>query len=98
MLTYKQVAELQAQGKEYLIPASILEDDYLSMEYTYYYITKRWYQDYVDTPLDIIPDEKNKKFILYLNQNTYKQMNYNSYSFPSEYNGFPLEYRKKKIA
>lgn len=96
MYTYKQVSELQVQGKSHLIPLAILEDDYSSMEYCYYYMTKRWYEEYVDETSDIVPDKENNKFILYLSDKAYKQMRYNSHSFPNQYESFKLEYRKKK--
>lgn len=87
MYTYKEVTCIKDYPELY---------DESSMEYTYFYMTKRWYQDYVDETSDIVPDKENKKFILYLSETAYKQMKYNSHSFPSTYNGFSLEYKKKK--
>lgn len=91
MFTYSEVIDRLNKGLA--IPEEI--EDPSSMEYSYYYMTKRWYGGIADSPEDIHPDKSKGCFFIYLSPNLYKKIKYSPSSFPDSYNGFPIIYKKK---
>lgn len=91
---YQEVQRLESNNVSELLISGVMSKlkDISSFEYAYYTMTKDWWKDYVDCYEYIEPDERDKKFIIYLNEKATNRIKEYSNSFPRKYNGFSLEY------